>query len=1392
MTESKWTMNRAGLLNFWYYDDEIFHFSDGKLLLRGTNGSGKSVTMQSFLPVLLDGKKSPDRLDPFGSKARRMEDYLLGEKEVVDRDERTGYLFLEYKRAGVERYITTGIGMQAKRHKGIKSWYFVITDNRRIGHDLELAHTHLGDRVPFSAKELENRIGAGGYVVYSQREYMELVNKYIFGFQSLEAYEDLIKLLIQLRSPKLSKDFKPTVIYEILESALPPLTDDELRHLSDTIENMDQTEQQLEQLEREFESSNRLVKQYDLYNQFILAERSNLWLNANKRNEEAAKEVERLHALDEKFQTEINQLESDKNCYTLQKEVAEAEKERLQNHEVWKLEKEKTKKEENVNILAQEIRTLSDKWDNKNEQYRRARTDKEKTEDELFSQEKEMIEILDELALDAEESAFMQHTVNVDDFKRHQNTEFDFSVWIKEIGNHERLLAALQQLVDEQMRLLEEHNRLEHLSSEKKKEIDETRKNLDHLGEWFTEVKQNLETNVFTWIEQHPKLVFSAERLQEIARAIEGLYEENRYDLVREKLHIALNDYIAQLKTERNLTEKSIKDKEQEIGEAKAELDYWKTLKMPNPDRAKDTDVFRTKLAKEGQAFLPFYAAVEFQDHVTEEQKERIESALKQTGLLDSLITEQSLSPTHDRMIRTEPVVLGYTLADYLRPDLDDDSPISKKLVDEVLRSISLEPQDTGFHIDVDGSYSIGCMIGHAPNDGPSKFIGRSSRKRFQQEKIREWEQHIEELQQQLHDLNSVLQSSDAALLEAEQWKQTIPSDVELNDINVQIERNSHLLVQQKEALQQLDEQWKLVHQRLEKVKLQLHQQKGQLNLSLTKEALVKAITAAGSYRDYVHKLHRIFDNCKFNRKRIEDFRHRMAEIEEEMDEIKGEQNSKEGHLNKEKAEIVSIEQQLRLKGIDEVRIRIQQVQHSLNEADKELNRVRELLPRKEADRGTCLKDLESAKISFDFWSNMAIEWEKLVKVEIARGFIEIEGGLSNPADIVSQLQGILTKYERSKLNEQLTKTFLNEQAYLTEYRMFEFSEEAERPEWFSKEWGVYYEPFINEWSQYRGRRLIQMEYKGQRVSPYHVYHSLQKELDEQKGWLDEQDRQLYEDIIVNTVGSILRNRIQRAEKWVREMDKIMEARDNSSGLTFSITWKPLTAESEQELDTKDLVQLLQRNSKFLNEEDLDRITKHFRSRITKAKELIQLRNEGSTLHQVLKEVLDYRKWFSFVLSYKRVNEPKRELTNTAFFKFSGGEKAMAMYIPLFTAAYSRYKEAAVMAPYIISLDEAFAGVDENNIRDMFEVVEQLGFNYIMNSQSLWGDYDTISSLAICELVRPKNADFVTVIRYQWDGKKRSLVWDETAGDVYDEDQVDETTSDMFDEDLVEELITNE
>lgn len=104
----------------------------------------------------------------------------------------------------------------------------------------------------------------------------------------------------------------------------------------------------------------------------------------------------------------------------------------------------------------------------------------------------------------------------------------------------------------------------------------------------------------------------------------------------------------------------------------------------------------------------------------------------------------------------------------------------------------------------------------------------------------------------------------------------------------------------------------------------------------------------------------------------------------------------------------------------------------------------------------------------------------------------------------------------------------------------------------------------------------------------------------------------------------------------------------------------------------------------------------------------------------------------------------------------------MAMYVPLFSAVVAKYAGARPDAPKLISLDEAFAGVDETNIRDMFRLMVEFEFNFMINSQILWGDYDTVPALAIYQLIRPENARFVSVIRYLWNGKKKVMVTDKT------------------------------
>ena len=64
-----------------------------------------------------------------------------------------------------------------------------------------------------------------------------------------------------------------------------------------------------------------------------------------------------------------------------------------------------------------------------------------------------------------------------------------------------------------------------------------------------------------------------------------------------------------------------------------------------------------------------------------------------------------------------------------------------------------------------------------------------------------------------------------------------------------------------------------------------------------------------------------------------------------------------------------------------------------------------------------------------------------------------------------------------------------------------------------------------------------------------------------------------------------------------------------------------------------------------------------------------------------------------------------------------------------------KYSMARPDAPQIIALDEAFAGVDENNIDGLFKLIENFRFDYIMNSQVLWGDYPSVKHLRIADSI---------------------------------------------------------
>src|SRR4051794_24813095 len=78
----RWQPLRVGIVNLWEYDDVEFWSADGRLVLRGGNGAGKTKVLELTTLMLLRGEISPSVLDPFGSQHRSMRFNLLPTDEA--------------------------------------------------------------------------------------------------------------------------------------------------------------------------------------------------------------------------------------------------------------------------------------------------------------------------------------------------------------------------------------------------------------------------------------------------------------------------------------------------------------------------------------------------------------------------------------------------------------------------------------------------------------------------------------------------------------------------------------------------------------------------------------------------------------------------------------------------------------------------------------------------------------------------------------------------------------------------------------------------------------------------------------------------------------------------------------------------------------------------------------------------------------------------------------------------------------------------------------------------------------------------------------------------------------------------------------------------------------
>ena len=1334
--KSRWHMHRLGMLDFWYYNEQEFYFDHGHMLLRGSNGSGKSVTLQSFLPLLLDGNKSSERLDTFGTRSRRMETYLL--EEDGDRDDRIGYLYLEFKREESEVYKTIGMGLHARRGKPLDSWYFVIEDQRRIGIDLRL----MEDGLTITRQVLKNQIGDQLYT--SQREYCEKVNQALFGFERIEDYLEAIDLILQLRSPKLSNSLRPSAINEILNASLRPLSEEDLRPMSEAIANMDALKDQLDALKASRQAASVILQVYEHYARALLQEKASLYRKALGQEQECRQQLEMLERTiaddDEQLvQNRKQQQEKQQSLELLQAEAAD-----LENSDQLRMVEEQQRLHQEMGKQTDALARKQEQLRSKQEQQIRAREEHRKQQHQyedlchaIDRQRKEM----ETLAADLH---FEEHALFMKELKERFGQELDLSYTAQQLKEHmHHLREGIQQLQEHQA----QQQVLIQLEDRYAQALDEVRLQEQQQKKAETAYDEELEDmqDAFSrWLASLQEMKLPSDGDRTIARELQNYETKENFLQTEDMVKRAYQQQLQRLLEMQGAWEAQKTALHAQLDACDQQLYAWKNRRDPSPVLEDGQVEARRYLQEKDIPNRPLYLFLEYGDEVSGPLRDRFEEILERSGWLNALLIHQC----HRMAVSEKP---AGSFDNYLFVDKEPASIESWELRGANMQELSASFQLFLHSIGAEGSrmqmtensFSLDVLHATLATTKRSRFIGTKAREAYRLQRIEEIEAERASLYQQEQMVCASIDEGNQRLERLQAEANALPKEAELkNSLHAWQQAQRSLLAKEqfsreaKERVTWQQGQMAVVWMRIEAIAKEL-QLSAQLDIFEAYEGTLEA------YQECFDALRRLYPQMLHRQELAVHTEDSLYQLEGDVRLLEEEQASLQKMLDRLQKRSASIEEQLQTMGAQALTERLRQISERLQQLPKEINDCYEKI----GFLRSALKKADEQK--------KQLQQEHQQHQEETHRYAEVlaqelqNSPLSLPewqeATMLATVDAVLRSDPVSKRSD-LLKGEVQSQYYAQRGSLQEYQLTMGEDARFSEVEGVL------------PRLMLHARYRGKQITFHELAMQLDQDIDAQKRLLEDSDRHLFEDILVNIISKQIRLRIQDSQHWVMTMNRYMEAMTaSSSSLRLSLRWMPKKAESEQELDTRELIALLQKDVGLLKDSDLKRLSAHFRSKIDTARQLLDQQENQQSFHQLMRTVMDYRQWFEFRIMTQKNNENRKELTNHLFYSYSGGEKAMSMYVPLFSAMAAKMAGTRKDAPLLIALDEAFAGVDDKNISIMFDLIERFGFDYIMNSQVLWGDYPTVRHLAIYELFRPENAHYVTVIPYAWNGRKRRL-----------------------------------
>jgi uncharacterized protein (TIGR02680 family) len=1352
---ARWQPLRAGLVNLYHYDYEEFWFRDGRLLLRGNNGAGKSKVLALMLPFLLDGEVSPHRVEPDGDPAKRMEWNLL-----LDRyEERLGYTWLELGRLderGRAEYLTLGCGMKAVRGRGIAARWLFHT-GMRVGQELWLA-TPAG--TPLTRDRLIEALGEHGQVHDRVDPYRHAVDERLFQLGH-DRYAALVTLLIQLRQPQLSKRPDERRLSAALTEALAPIDQAVLHDVAAAFHDLEQQRDELRGLAETRREVDGFLDRYRRYAEVAARreaaevrgaqsayESTNRGLSAVRAERERAEEAERassarLRHVEERELPAARAAEQRLAGRPELKDLAGAEKAaRAARAAVAQATSRRAEADGQLEHAQDERRRLEADTDATREAVERATAAAARAGDQAGIG-REHAALLAPLKLP---DGTAPHDKAPDaqtgmPLRVHRAALEPAARQAGELANRRgQAVRHVQQLVTQadqaRGRLISTRRRYDEAVTAR----DDGAVGLVEAEEATAAASAALGAEWRAYADSVVELplpdpdVF----LPDLAAWGETLHGPDPARAVAEAGATEARNALAEARAAARTRVRAAQDELGQLREERGRLECGEHETPPAP-------YTRPAGVRDGRPGAPLRQLVDFRDGTPADDRAGLEAALEDARLLDAWVTPDGRlldAGTHDVVVTSDAPV-DRNLGAVLRPAIDHADQhagaVNERTVEALLASIGLGAGRGGSWVEASGRWRLGVVEGRWSKPS-ARYIGRGAREAARRQRLAELAEEIT-----MAEGIVLAAETEAAAVETRQRALQaelgrIPDGQVLRDAHGDARRAAETLrgleqavTEQETALAQAEAEAVAAGQARDQAAADLRVPASAAQLDELRSAVdaYRAAVAAlwPEIRGHTNQLRALNSAEKLIESAVRAAAARAEEAAAAETAAFEAESSRDTLRAAIGATVADLEARLaatreRIETLERERRKVGREQRTHLEHAAQARGQEQGLIAKLADEATRRGEAAAAFHRFAATRLLATAVPKLELPELAAGAWAPDPTVR----LARQVEQVLERVEAGdpawdRLQQDITRSFQGLAEALSRNGHHAAAELSS------------------------GHFVVSIRYQGMERGPVALAGLLAEELENRERLLNAKERQVLEVHLVNEVASHLQELISDAEAQVERMNAELDERPTSTGMRLRLRWE-LRPDAPAGLPAA-RARLLRQDADAWSLEDRAAVGGFLQEQISAER----ARNETGTWLEHLAAAFDYRAWHHFRI--ERLQDGRWRL---ATGPASGGERALTVTLPLLAAASAHYRSAHPAAPRLVLLDEAFAGIDDRNRAECMGLLACFDLDFVMTSEREWGCYATLPGLAIHHLTRRDGIDAVHITRWEWDGRARDRV----------------------------------